>query len=112
MAAFAATSIPAFADEVVSLPSGVSYTIVKSGDGPSPSIGELAGIRFKANVKQSGQQIDDIFETPEPYYTRVGSGGLIKVCIGENFARYRVSSFLTRMIFLFLRRGLKRSYQR
>jgi FKBP-type peptidyl-prolyl cis-trans isomerase len=79
-AAFAATSLPAFADEVVSLPSGVTYTILKSGDGPEPSVGELAGIKFKAYVKQSGQQIDDIFDMPEPYYTRVGSGGLIKVC--------------------------------
>ena len=23
-------------------------------------------------------KIDDIFETPEPYYTRLGSGGLLK----------------------------------
>lgn len=41
-------------------------------------MGELAGIRFKAVVKENGNKIDDIFETPEPYYTRVGSGGLIK----------------------------------
>ena len=28
---------------------------------------------------QTGNVIDDIFDKPEPYYTRVGSGGLIKV---------------------------------
>lgn len=69
---------PAFAEETVTLPSGTSYTIAKSGTGPKPSIGELAAIRFKATVAQSGNVIDDIFNTAEPYYTRVGSGGLLK----------------------------------
>jgi FKBP-type peptidyl-prolyl cis-trans isomerase len=64
------------ADEVISLPNGVTYTVTKKGDGPKPDRGELAGIRFKAffgNIK-----IDDIYDTPEPYYTRVGSGALVK----------------------------------
>lgn len=70
---------PAYADDTtVSLPSGTSYTITKSGTGPKPSIGELAAIRFKATVAQTGNVIDDIFNTAEPYYTRVGSGGLLK----------------------------------
>ena len=68
---------PAFAEDVT-LPSGVKYEVVKSGKGPAPSVGELAGIRFKAVVKENGNKIDDIFDTTEPYYTRVGSGGLIK----------------------------------
>mmetsp|Transcript_11139 Transcript_11139/g.24110 ORF Transcript_11139/g.24110 Transcript_11139/m.24110 type:complete len:200 (+) Transcript_11139:32-631(+) len=71
-------AMPAFAGEKVTLPSGVVYEVVKSGSGPKPDKGELAGIRFKANVEASGNVIDDILETPEPYYTRVGSGGLIK----------------------------------
>jgi len=68
------------ADEgsTVKLPSGTVYEILKSGDGPSPTVGELAAIRFRAEVKQTGNKIDDIFDTPEPYYTRVGSGGLLK----------------------------------
>lgn len=75
----------AFADEeVVKLPSGTSYVIVKSGDGPFPKVGELAGIKFRAKVVQSGKQIDDIFDFSEPYYTRVGSGGLIKVNIVDD----------------------------
>mmetsp|Transcript_34290 Transcript_34290/g.100865 ORF Transcript_34290/g.100865 Transcript_34290/m.100865 type:complete len:196 (+) Transcript_34290:57-644(+) len=68
---------PAFAEDVT-LPSGVKYEVVKAGNGPVPTVGELAGIRFKAFVKENGNKIDDIFDTPEPYYTRVGSGGLIK----------------------------------
>merc|ERR1719223_758504 len=42
--------LPAFAAEgdTVTLPSGVVYTITKAGDGPAPSIGELAAIRFRA----------------------------------------------------------------
>jgi peptidylprolyl isomerase len=76
-AVLAGQASPAFAEEVT-LPSGVKYEVVKSGTGPKPSVGELAGIRFKAVVKETGNKIDDIFDTPEPYYTRVGSGGLIK----------------------------------
>ncbi len=72
-------TLPAFADDVTTLPSGTSYVVVKTGEGPQPRVGELAGIRFKAEVKQTGNKIDDIFDTPEPYYTRVGSGGLLKV---------------------------------
>ena len=65
----------AWADDT--LPSGVSYTVIKKGDGPAPAIGELAAIRFKAF--NGDIKIDDIFDTPEPLYTRVGSGGMIKV---------------------------------
>ena len=64
---------------VVTLPSGTTYEVIKSGDGPKPTVGELGAIRFKAEVKQTGNKIDDIFDTPEPYYTRIGSGGLLKV---------------------------------
>ena len=68
------------ADEgTVKLPSGTMYEIIKAGEGPKPTVGELAAIRFRAEVKQTGNKIDDIFDTPEPYYTRVGSGGLLKV---------------------------------
>ena len=68
------SALPAFADET--LPNGVTYKIQKSGTGPKPEIGELVAIRFAA---YNGEiKIDDIFETPEPYYTRMGSGGLLK----------------------------------
>eukprot|EP00804_Cyclotella_cryptica_P025771 CCRYP_002943-RA/>CCRYP_002943-RA protein AED:0.25 eAED:0.25 QI:141/1/1/1/1/1/2/446/194 len=66
--------LAASADET--LPSGVVIKVVKSGDGPAPDIGELAAIRFASYAGEN--KMDDIFETPEPYYTRVGSGGLIK----------------------------------
>lgn len=69
--------LSAFAEEEIKLPSGTSYVIVKKGDGPSPKVGELAGIRFRADVL-NGNKVDDIFDSPEPYYTRVGSGGLLK----------------------------------
>ncbi len=58
------------------LPNGVTYEVKKKGDGPQPEIGELAAIRFAAY--NGANKIDDIFETPEPYYTRIGSGGLLK----------------------------------
>lgn len=64
---------PAYAEK---LPSGVSYEIVKGGNGVKPEVGELIAIRFAAFV--DGRKIDDIFDTPEPYYTRLGSGGLLK----------------------------------
>ena len=48
----------------------------KKGDGPKPEVGELVAIRFAASY--GDQKIDDIFDTPEPYYTRIGSGALLK----------------------------------
>ena len=67
-------SLPAIADD--KLPNGVSVSVKKSGKGPKPEIGELVAIRFAAYAGNT--KIDDIFDTPEPYYTRVGSGGLLK----------------------------------
>ena len=85
----------AFADgETVNLPSGPSYVINKKGDGPEPKVGELAGIRFRAKVIQSGNKIDDIFDSPEPYYTRVGSGGLIKG-VEEVLPKMRIGDYYT-----------------
>jgi hypothetical protein len=63
----------AWADET--LPSGVSIAVIKKGDGPAPAIGELAAIRFRAF--NGDIKIDDIFDTPESLYTRVGSGNMI-----------------------------------
>lgn len=59
-----------------SLPNGVTYTVSKRGDGPKPDLGELVAIRFAAYA--GDLKIDDIFGSPEPYYTRIGSGPLIK----------------------------------
>lgn len=67
-----------FAENDVSLPSGVAYTKTKIGEGAKPKLGEMAAIRFKANVEGTSNMIDDIFDSPEPYYTRIGSGGLLK----------------------------------
>lgn len=58
------------------LPNGVTYEVVQTGKGPKPDSGELVAVRFAAYCGDI--KIDDIFDTPEPYYTRVGSGGLIK----------------------------------
>jgi len=73
-AATAGMGLPAFADEVTA--SGVSISVTKSGKGPAPVKGELAAIRFSSAIGE--MKIDNVFDTPEPYYTRVGSGGLIK----------------------------------
>jgi FKBP-type peptidyl-prolyl cis-trans isomerase len=65
---------PAWAGD--KLPSGVIYEVVKEGKGAKPELGELIAIRFAASI--GDRKIDDIFDTPEPYYTRLGSGGLLK----------------------------------
>jgi FK506-binding protein 1 len=65
---------PAWAGE--KLASGVTVEVVKAGNGAKPEVGELVAIRFAAYA--DGRKIDDIFDTPEPYYTRMGSGGLLK----------------------------------
>ena len=72
--ATSAGALPSFADET--LPSGVTYKVIKDGQGAKPEVGDLIAIRFKAFAGDI--KIDDIFDTPEPYYTRLGSGGLIK----------------------------------
>jgi len=72
------TATPAaFADDV-SLANGVTYKVVKKGKDADlkPEIGDLVAIRFAAYAGDN--KIDDIFDTPEPYYTRLGSGGLLK----------------------------------
>ena len=70
------TSLPASSLAVETLPNGITYEVKKAGTGPKPEIGELAAIRFAAF--NGDIKIDDIFDTPEPYYTRLGSGGLLK----------------------------------
>eukprot|EP00580_Thalassiosira_gravida_P002875 CAMPEP_0201608758 /NCGR_PEP_ID=MMETSP0492-20130828/8719_1 /ASSEMBLY_ACC=CAM_ASM_000837 /TAXON_ID=420259 /ORGANISM="Thalassiosira gravida, Strain GMp14c1" /LENGTH=191 /DNA_ID=CAMNT_0048073709 /DNA_START=53 /DNA_END=628 /DNA_ORIENTATION=+ len=67
-------SLPAFADETTA--SGIGIKVTKEGNGPKPEKGELAAIRFLSFAGPN--KIDDLFENPEPYYTRVGAGGLIK----------------------------------
>ena len=67
------TTLPSGAESTAA---GVTYEVVKKGDGPKPEIGELIAIRFAAFA--GSNKIDDIFDTPEPYYTRLGSGGLLK----------------------------------
>jgi hypothetical protein len=57
-------------------PTGVKYEVIKAGTGPKPDIGQLIGIRFIAFA--GANKIDDIFDSPEPYYTRVGSGNMLK----------------------------------
>ena len=57
------------------LDNGIVVTVLKQGTGPKPDRGELVAIRFAAY--NGDLQIDNIFDTPEPYYTRMGSGGLI-----------------------------------
>lgn len=70
---------PPSAPAEVTLPSGLKYTVAKSGrgGGQSPIIGDLIAIRFKCTVQKGGAVIDDILQNPEPYYYRVGSGQVL-----------------------------------
>ena len=68
--------IAALADGTETLPNGVTYSVTRRGDGPKPDVGELVAIRFVAYA--GDLKIDDIYDSPEPYYTRIGSGALIK----------------------------------
>lgn len=88
MTAAAATTLlggsafPAVADGEVgatgTTPEGVKYTVVKKGRGTiSPKNGNLVVIRFKGNVKKTGNKIDDIMDNAEGYYYRVGREILI-----------------------------------
>ena len=73
---FLSPSLPATAAVVETLPNGIKKEVIKVGTGPQPVLGELVAIRFSATAGDN--KLDDIFGTPEPYYTRMGSGSLIK----------------------------------
>ncbi|KOO32730.1 peptidylprolyl isomerase [Chrysochromulina tobinii] len=60
-----------------STPSGLKYTVVKSGKGGTPVTGDLIAIRFKCSLQKTGQVIDNILDNPEPYYYRTGSGQVL-----------------------------------
>ena len=74
---------------VTTMDNGVKYTVTKAGDGPKPDIGELAAIRFRAFCGTN--KIDDIFDTPEPYYTRIGTGMMLKVRVHKHTHNQRAS---------------------
>ena len=62
----------------VTTKSGLTYTVVKgNGKGGSPVVGDLVAIRFKCTIEKTGAVIDDIMNTAEPYYYRVGSGQVV-----------------------------------
>jgi hypothetical protein len=90
------TAAAAEGDEIV-LPSGVSYKVLTAGDGPIPNIGELVGVRFRAYCGDN--KFDDIFDTPEPYYTRVGAGRLLKVSISVDYCSFCFGEYCCPSIF-------------
>lgn len=59
-----------------SLPSGITYTVIEKGTGPKPEVGELAAIRFTGAYKDV--VFDNLYDTKEPLYFRVGGGTLLK----------------------------------
>ena len=40
-------------------------------------MGDLVAIRFKCVIEKTGAVIDDIMNSPEPYYYRAGSGQVV-----------------------------------
>jgi FKBP-type peptidyl-prolyl cis-trans isomerase len=70
------TALPFASTAAETLENGVKVEIKKTGTGPKPVRGELAAIRFSARFGDI--EFDNIFDNPEPYYTRIGSGALIK----------------------------------
>ncbi|EJK54543.1 hypothetical protein THAOC_25816 [Thalassiosira oceanica] len=79
-AAFVAPSGPAVNTALAAQQSRTEFLRdVTATVGASVVVSTLGGMPAYADeVLPSGNKIDDIFETPEPYYTRIGSGGLIK----------------------------------
>jgi len=63
---------------VTTLPSGLTYSVIKKGSGgEKPIKGDLVAIRFKASIQGTGAIIDNIMDSPEPYYYRAGSGVVV-----------------------------------
>ena len=69
---------PVLAADELTTKSGVKYTVETAGNGGGkPVVGDLIAIRFKCSLQKTGQVIDDILGSPEPYYYRVGSGQVL-----------------------------------
>lgn len=77
LAAAAAATAGTTASYAETTTSGLSYTTVKQGAGPQAVIGDLVGIRFKGSF--NGVVFDNLFESREPYFYRVGSENILKV---------------------------------
>lgn len=68
---------PAQAGDFEKTSSGLQYKVLKPApNGAVPKVGDLIAIRFRGSF--DGKVFDDITETPEPLYYRVGAGTLIK----------------------------------
>lgn len=72
----------------------VELKTVTVGSGPSPVIGDLVGIRFKGSY--NGVVFDNLFESTDPYFYRVGTGSVLLVC----FVVFLIS-ILLKVIFMF-----------
>lgn len=57
--------------------SGLKIKKLKTGDGPSVTVGDLIGVRFKGNY--GTYEFDNLFNSVEPYYMRAGVGTLVEV---------------------------------
>lgn len=55
----------------------VVVKVVKAGKGPTAAVGDLVGIRFKGSY--NGVVFDNLFESTQPYFYRVGSDSVLKV---------------------------------
>lgn len=75
--ASAAGSLVAAEVSTAEEPSKLEYSVVKKGDGPSPVVGDLVGIRFKGMY--NGIVFDNLFGDSRPYFYRTGSGAILKV---------------------------------
>ena len=76
---FSSLPMPAQAEELTTKTGEkFAYTVVKSATtGGSPIVGDLIAIRFKCAIQKTGAVIDNILESTEPYYYRVGSGQVL-----------------------------------
>lgn len=77
LASAAAGIVVSATANAASTQSSLQYSVVKSGDGPKPELGDLVGIRFKGIY--NGVVFDNLFEDKKPYFYRVGSGTILKV---------------------------------
>jgi len=70
---FAPAACQAYDAPPASTKSGVGIKVLKKGTGGTPTKGDLCAIRFKGSVTSTGAVFDDIMESVEPYYFRVGN---------------------------------------
>jgi hypothetical protein len=71
-------SLPGRAGAEVTTPSGLKYTDLVVGTGPSPRVGQTAVVHYTGTLQKDGTKFDSSRDRGQPYPFALGTGTVIK----------------------------------